>query len=116
MQEEVFPCRPSSGAVWHWIESTDYSPAKRLTYNASRLSIGLLDEASIERGEHVSAYHAPRVGTLADGYSRLLSSVGSRLLRLMPSIRITSAERFHVTDNRDRVIATVGIAYHFVTE
>ena len=38
------------------------------------LLVGLLDEASIERGEHLSAYHALRVGILADGKSRLLSS------------------------------------------
>jgi hypothetical protein len=66
-------------------------------------SVGLLDEASIERGEHVSVRHALRVGILADGLiPPPFIWLVARLLRLMPSIRITSVERFNVTDNRGR--------------
>src|SRR5438132_4559940 len=51
----------------------------------------------------LSWHPALRVGILADG---LLPPpfiwLVARILRVMPSIRITSVERFYVTDNRGR--------------
>ena len=67
--------------------------------------VGLLDEASIEHGQAT---------LMASGStSRHLGGwlipppfiwLVARLLRLMPSIRKTSVERFYVTDNRGRRI------------
>jgi hypothetical protein len=88
---------------WHWIESSDYSPLKRLTYKVSRISVGLLDEASIEHGQallRASGSTSRHLGgwLIPPPFAWLVA----RLLRLMPSIRITSVERFYVTDNHDR--------------
>ena len=76
---------------------------KRLTYKCQPPSVGLLGKASIEHGQAI---------LMASGStSRHLGGwlipppfiwLVARLLRLMPSIRKTSIERFYVTDNRGR--------------
>jgi hypothetical protein len=106
VQAEGLSLSPAIGAKEYWIESPDYSPlGKRLTYKCQPPSVGLLGKASIEHGQAI---------LMASGStSRQLGGwlipppfiwLVARLLRLMPSIRKTSIERFYVTDNRDRKI------------
>ena len=102
---EVFPCRPPSGkGVLDRIAGL-LALGKRLTYKCQPPLVGLLGKASIEHGQAI---------LMASGStSRHLGGwlipppfvwLVARLLRLMPSIRKTSIERFYVTDNRDRKI------------
>ena len=53
--------------VPNWIESPDYSPVETSDLQHQPSLVGLLDKASIDRGEQLSLYHALRVGILAGG-------------------------------------------------
>ena len=78
---------------------------KRLTYKCQPPSVGLLGKASIEHGQAILMAS----GSTSRHFGGWLIPppfiwLVARLLRLMPSIRKTSIERFYVTDNRDRKI------------
>src|SRR4051812_47958876 len=67
------------------------------------LAVGLLDEASIERGEHRAASHALRVGIWRMVNPATFLLVGSQRTPVDTVYRKTSAERFYVPDNRGRI-------------
>ncbi len=67
---------PPLGTPQYRIESPDYLLRKRLTYNVSRLS-RLLDEASVEPSEHLSAYSALRDRPALSGEDSPLARMAS---------------------------------------
>ncbi len=74
-------------------------------------SVGLLDEASIERGEHLSAYHALRVDIWRMVNPASFHLVGSQTTPVDAVHPKTSVERF--TSLTTAVAqATVPISYH----
>jgi hypothetical protein len=114
-RQKAFRCRPAS-ATWHWIESPDYSPLKRLTYNVSRFVVGLLGR-SLHRTWR-TRLRVPRSTSRHRGGWLVPPPfvwLVARLLRLMPSIRITSGERF--TSLTTAVVeTTVPDPYHVSAE
>ena len=86
----------------HWIESPDYSPLQRLTYNVSRPRSDYSTKPPsnvANTSRRTTLYESASGGWL---FPPPFVWVVAKLLRLMPSIRITSVERFYVTDNRGR--------------